>query len=197
MVDEIRTDIVYLGFTRKIREGELRYFEMHYTSLRTFLMGIIENNCKICHRSTWDKKPIAFEIDHIVPGKGNHPLNVRKLCPNCHKQLPTSNTRRDASTNKQITMEILDEMIEVYKDAAAIGRTLQEFGYERGTYARGVREKLSAYIKQLGLPIKKGNMRIDNYDECSNDGKRLALSWVEQGLAMLPIGTEIRKHNFF
>jgi hypothetical protein len=47
-------------------------------------------NCDVCKQAEWMSQPIPLELDHIDGNAGNNlPVNVRKICPNCHAQTPT------------------------------------------------------------------------------------------------------------
>jgi len=51
--------------------------------------------CKQCHISTWNDKPVSLELDHIDGDNSNHSRdNLRLLCPNCHSQTPTFRNRK-------------------------------------------------------------------------------------------------------
>jgi rubredoxin len=57
-------------------------------SLRALLEAIHQGRCQICDFTfkKRDGKPY-FEIHHLEPDKGHHPMNVLVICPNCHAQL--------------------------------------------------------------------------------------------------------------
>ena len=56
--------------------------------LRALLEAIHQGKCQICDFTfkKRDGKPY-FEIHHLEPDKGHHPMNVLVICPNCHAQL--------------------------------------------------------------------------------------------------------------
>ena len=57
-------------------------------ALRALLEAIHQGKCQICDFTfkKRDGKPY-FEIHHLEPDKGHHPMNVLVICPNCHAQL--------------------------------------------------------------------------------------------------------------
>jgi len=57
-------------------------------ALRVLLEAIHHGKCQICDFTfkKRDGKPY-FEIHHLEPDKGHHPMNVLVICPNCHAQL--------------------------------------------------------------------------------------------------------------
>lgn len=51
-----------------------------------------KQQCEICKRKTWLKKPISLELHHIDGDKLNNQIdNLQLICPNCHQQ--TNNYR--------------------------------------------------------------------------------------------------------
>lgn len=56
--------------------------------LRALLEAIHQGKCQICDFTfkKRDGKPY-FEIHHLEPDRGHHPMNVLVICPNCHAQL--------------------------------------------------------------------------------------------------------------
>ena len=57
-------------------------------ALRALLEAIHQGKCQICGFTfkKRDGKPY-FEIHHLEPDQGHHPMNVLVICPNCHAQL--------------------------------------------------------------------------------------------------------------
>ena len=57
-------------------------------ALRALLEAIHQGKCQICGFTfnKQDGKPY-FEIHHLEPDGGHHPMNVLVICPNCHAQL--------------------------------------------------------------------------------------------------------------
>lgn len=49
-----------------------------------------EYKCAICGIENWQGKPLVFTLDHIDGDSHNNELsNLRWICPNCDRQLPT------------------------------------------------------------------------------------------------------------
>jgi len=70
--------------------------------------GLLKNRCAICGLgSTWNKKPIALQLDHRNGiFNDNRIKNLRLLCPNCHSQTRTfgySNRGRKNMKRKKMT----------------------------------------------------------------------------------------------
>jgi hypothetical protein len=57
---------------------------------RVTFRKISPNICAICGNTEWNGKPIPLVVDHI-DGIHTHnlPSNLRMICPNCDRQLPT------------------------------------------------------------------------------------------------------------
>lgn len=50
----------------------------------------IPYECAICHIKDWNGKPLVFTMDHIDGNTNNNEIsNLRWICPNCDRQLPT------------------------------------------------------------------------------------------------------------
>lgn len=57
---------------------------------RLISSGLKSHQCEICHRKTWNKKPIPIQLDHINGDRSDNRLcNLRIVCPNCHAQTDT------------------------------------------------------------------------------------------------------------
>ena len=52
--------------------------------------GLMKPQCVKCSRTTWNKRPIPLELDHVNGNNTDNGFgNLRLLCPNCHAQTPT------------------------------------------------------------------------------------------------------------
>ena len=64
-----------------------------------------EYKCAICGIDEWQGKPLTFTLDHIDGDSHNNELsNLRWICPNCDRQLPTysvGKARLEAKQNKK------------------------------------------------------------------------------------------------
>lgn len=65
-------------------------------TLRNYLIRVFGNFCFVCKQSNiWQNKKLTLQVDHIDGNSDNNfPSNLRLLCPNCHTQTPTYNTRQ-------------------------------------------------------------------------------------------------------
>ncbi len=63
---------------------------------RVLLEELYEGHCQLC--DFWflkkDNEPY-FEIHHIDPVQGHHPMNLVVVCGNCHNQFEYANTRKE------------------------------------------------------------------------------------------------------
>lgn len=63
---------------------------------RVLLEELYEGHCQVC--DFWflkkDNEPY-FEIHHIDPAQGHHPMNLVVVCGNCHNQFEYANTREE------------------------------------------------------------------------------------------------------
>jgi len=58
--------------------------------IRKYLKSTRPHQCVICKKKTWMGKPIPLTMDHIDGNPGNDSLdNLRLVCANCDRQLPT------------------------------------------------------------------------------------------------------------
>jgi rubredoxin len=57
-------------------------------ALRALLEALHQGKCQVCDFTfkKRDGQPY-FEIHHLEPDEGHHPMNVLVICPNCHAQL--------------------------------------------------------------------------------------------------------------
>lgn len=61
-----------------------------YLKKRLFSEGILRNECYECGLTTWRKKSISLQLDHINGDNSDNRIeNLQILCPNCHSQTST------------------------------------------------------------------------------------------------------------
>lgn len=52
--------------------------------------GLKGRSCELCHRGSWNGRPIPLELDHVNGRRDDNRIaNLRLLCPNCHAQTDT------------------------------------------------------------------------------------------------------------
>ena len=72
--------------------------EIGSTRLKRRLLkeGLLINVCAICDLGPiWNGSPLTLELDHANGNKHDNRLeNLRILCPNCHRQQPTTSSKR-------------------------------------------------------------------------------------------------------
>lgn len=83
-------------------------------TLRKYLIQLRGYKCCICHLEEWMGEPIPLVLDHIDGNSDNNfPDNLRLVCANCDRQLPTSkggnrgNGRKSRRERYQREREIL------------------------------------------------------------------------------------------
>ena len=68
--------------------------KVNVATLRKYLLIIKEHRCEICNNTEWCRKPIPLCMDHIDGNATNDNLNnLRLICPNCDRFLPTFGSR--------------------------------------------------------------------------------------------------------
>lgn len=88
-------------------------------------LNIVEYKCAICGQEPfWNGKPLSLTLDHINGKNHDNRLdNLRWVCPNCDRQLPTFGRRNKTELKKQkleknkvkeITLDKKD--LKIYKD---------------------------------------------------------------------------------
>jgi hypothetical protein len=72
---------------QEILEGKHPYYQTFKLNKRLIKEKIFDNECSICYITSWNKKPIKMQLDHINGNSTDHILkNLRLICPNCHSQ---------------------------------------------------------------------------------------------------------------
>ena len=73
-------------------------------NIRVLLGELYQGHCQVC--DFWflkkDNKPY-FEIHHINPAQGHHPINLVVVCGNCHNQFEFANVRNEFTANSWLT----------------------------------------------------------------------------------------------
>lgn len=73
-------------------------------NIRVLLGELYQGHCQVC--DFWflkkDNKPY-FEIHHINPTQGHHPINLVVVCGNCHNQFEFANVRNEFTGNSWLT----------------------------------------------------------------------------------------------
>lgn len=73
-------------------------------NIRVLLGELYQGHCQVC--DFWflkkDNKPY-FEIHHINPDQGHHPINLVVVCGNCHNQFEFANVRNEFTANSWLT----------------------------------------------------------------------------------------------
>ncbi len=73
-------------------------------NIRVLLGELYQGHCQVC--DFWflkkDNKPY-FEIHHINPPQGHHPINLVVVCGNCHNQFEFANVRNEFTANGWLT----------------------------------------------------------------------------------------------
>lgn len=78
----------------KIESGQ----KVGVDTLRKFLFKTRSNKCEICNGSEWFGKPMPLIMDHINGNPSDDSLtNLRLICPNCDRFLPTFGSRNKGS----------------------------------------------------------------------------------------------------
>ena len=74
-------------------------------ALKKYLIETKGEKCEDCGlESTWNKKPLVLQLDHIDgDSDNNYPQNLRLLCPNCHSQTATYGSKGKGSRYKKET----------------------------------------------------------------------------------------------
>ena len=62
---------------------------------RLLCEGLLEPRCSWCGISSWARKPLSIQLDHINGVNDDYRLeNLRMLCPNCHSLTDTYGFRK-------------------------------------------------------------------------------------------------------
>lgn len=82
---------------KKIESGK----KTSANSLRKYLFEVREYKCEICKGISWFGKPMPLIMDHINGDPSNDlPSNLRLICPNCDRFLPTFGSRNNGNGRK-------------------------------------------------------------------------------------------------
>lgn len=84
---------------KSIEMGKFDNLKTKWT--RLYLLETRGNKCEICNLSTWMGNPIPLNMDHIN-GRAldNRIDNIRLICPNCDRLLPTHGSKNKNSDRK-------------------------------------------------------------------------------------------------
>ena len=112
--------------------------------------NLLEYKCAICGLSEWNGKRLSLELDHINGINYDNRLeNLRFLCPNCHSQTTTYESRnKQLNESKYEVSEDLEKLIlETYKQVNNIRKVSQKLG---------IREKI---VRQVVSSLMKSNQK--------------------------------------
>jgi hypothetical protein len=63
-------------------------------AIRRYLFRTRPHECEICKGTEWHGRPMPLVMDHMDGNPTNdHPTNLRLICPNCDRFLPTFGNR--------------------------------------------------------------------------------------------------------
>jgi len=89
----------YSNLNRKNRLRENTDFQK---STRKYVLEIKGEHCECCGISEWQGAKLTLQIDHINGNRRDNRIeNLRVLCPNCHSQTPTFNSKNVSPDGKK------------------------------------------------------------------------------------------------
>ena len=72
-----------------------------HSDARKYLLEKFGHRCSICGRKSWMNQPIPLVLDHVDGNSTNWSVkNVRHVCANCDRQLPTFGARNKGNGRK-------------------------------------------------------------------------------------------------
>ena len=138
-LDELNIDYSFMGVVpNRRKEGTARNKYTKYSdeeifkrdnglSMTTVKRAFKEHKeipyeCAICHLPPiWQGKPLVLTMDHIDGNTDNNEFtNLRWVCPNCDRQLPTYGSRNRKNRDKGLEKIFLDNKQDGKKDKCPI-----------------------------------------------------------------------------
>ena len=111
-------------------------YDTGYTKKAFLRLDGTKYECAECQTSTWQRKELILELDHINGDNQDHRLeNIRLLCPNCHSQTPNWRGRNKNTGRKKVTDK---ELVSALKKSVSIRAALLSVGLaaKGGNYSR-------------------------------------------------------------
>lgn len=97
---------------------------------RTRILKEQDNQCFVCHLSSWNGSFLKLQLDHIDGNRSNNKReNLRMICPNCHSQ-----TENYCGKSKNTSKELSDEIVSscLIRNSFNISQTLKELNLAYG-----------------------------------------------------------------